>query len=93
MKRPLDLESYSIGLGLKLQHLIDQTLPSKQSYSTAEYLSAEDEVPVCVGRGNDWEIEQLHISGSDAQEQEEVDECAQECRKIWIKNPAKSENL
>ena len=66
---------------MELQHLIDQTLSSEQSCSAAEYLSAEDEVPVCVGSGNDWErefMEQLG-SGSDAQEQEEVDECAQEC--------------
>ena len=67
-------------------HLIDQTLPSEQSCLAAEYLSAEDEVPVCVGSGNDWEIEFIEHqqlgSGSDAEEQEEVDECAQECREM-----------
>ena len=69
---------------MELQHLIDQTLPSEQSCSAAKYLSAEDEVPVCVGSGIDWEIEFMEQlgSGSDAQEQEEVDECAQGCREM-----------
>ena len=30
---------------LELQHLIDQALPSEQSCSATQYLSAEDEVP------------------------------------------------
>ena len=55
------------------QHLIDQALPSEQSCSATQYLSAEDEVPVCVGMsGDDWEsefLEQLGC-GSDAQELE-----------------------
>ena len=39
---------------------------------------AKDKVPVCLGCGN----ESLWNSGSDAQEQEEVDECVQEYREM-----------
>ena len=70
---------------MELQHLIDQALPYEQSCSATQSLSAEDEVPVCVGMsGDDWEsefLEQLGC-GSDAQEHEEGDECAQECEEM-----------
>ena len=70
---------------MELQHLIDQALPSEQSCSATQYLSAEDEVPVCVGMsGDDWEsefLEQLGC-GSYTQEREEGDECAQECEEM-----------
>jgi len=42
---------------IELQHLINQTLPSENSCSVAEYLYAKDEVPVCVGSSRDWENE------------------------------------
>ena len=72
---------------MELQHLIDQALPSEQSCSATKYLSAQDEVPVCVGlSGDDWEsefLEQLSC-GSDAQSVRKVMNVLMVWR--WTKN-------